>query len=82
MRFQLTKQADKRPSMVFVSHIPRPWRVGEDGEGPEPKDWNKVPRIEVESQPWGDGLMRMLYVLTGMTAEEERKAISRLAAFD
>jgi hypothetical protein len=37
---------DTRERLEFVSHIPRPWR----GEGPEPPDWNKVPR----TGPWQD----------------------------
>jgi hypothetical protein len=39
-----------------ISHIPRPWT----GSGPEPADWNKVPRFG----PWrdcGDVLVRVVY---------------------
>ena len=68
MRFELSNQAQKPSCMEIVSRISRPWR----GDGPEPSDWNKAPRTGV-SQPWGDGLMRMLYVPPGMTTEEARK---------
>ena len=67
MRLQLSNQGQK-PCMEIVSRIPRPWR----GDGPVPSDWNKVPRVSAP-QPWGDGLMRILYVPTGMAEGEARK---------
>jgi len=68
MRFELSNQSNNRPCLLFVSYVPRAWR----GDRPEPKYWNKAPRINAP-QPWGDGLMRMLYVPPGMTTEEARK---------
>lgn len=67
MRFEILHQGQK-PCMEIVSRVSRPWCGG----GPEPSDWNKVPRIS-ESQSWGDGLMRILYVPPGMTEDEARK---------
>ena len=72
MRLQLSNQGQKSCIMEIVSYISRPWL--EDGEGPEPSDWNKAPRISAP-QPCGDGLMRILYVPEGMTAEESRKIL-------
>jgi hypothetical protein len=69
MRLQLSNQTAE-PRLEIISYIPRPWR----GDGPEPSDWNKVPRIS-EPQSWGDGLMQILYVPSGMTAEEARKIL-------
>ena len=61
IRLQLSKQTDAVSCTEIVSRVSRPWR----GDGPEPEDWNKVPRTSA-SQPWGEGLMRILYVPTGM----------------
>jgi hypothetical protein len=69
-RAEIERAEKSRPFLRIVSYIPRPWR----GDGPEPSDWNKVPRIS-EPQSWGDGLMQILYVPSGMTAEEARKIL-------
>jgi hypothetical protein len=68
MRFEILNQGQKPPCMEIVSRVSRPWY----GAGPEPSDWNKVPRIS-EPQPWGDGVMQILYVPPGMTEDEARK---------
>jgi hypothetical protein len=70
MRLYLSNKRGAPSCMEIVSHIPRPWR----GDGPEPEDWNKAPHIGA-SQPWGDRLMRILFVPDGMTAEEARKVM-------
>jgi hypothetical protein len=70
MRLQLSNEGGARSCMDIISHISRPWR----GDGPEPRDWNKAPRVSL-SQPWRDGLMRILYVPDGMTAEEALKIL-------
>ena len=62
MRLQLSNERGARSCMVVVSHIPRPWR----GEGQEPADWNKVPRLG-EQKRWGNGLMRILFVPNNLT---------------
>lgn len=68
MRFELSNERSAPSYAVeIISHIPRPWR----GDGPEPRDWNKTPRVEA-SQPCGDRLTRILYVPAGMTADEAR----------
>ena len=68
MRFEILNQGQKPPCTEIVSRVSRPWR----GDGPEPSDWNKVPRIS-EPQSWEDGLMQILYVPPGMTEDEARK---------
>ncbi len=67
MRFELSSQEEKSRT-EFISHVPRPWR----GDGPEPENWNKVPRLEVLSDKTGT---RCLYVPPNMTEEEARKAV-------
>ena len=67
MRLQLSNERGALSCMAIVSHIPRPWR----GDVPEPRDWNKVPRVSV-SQPWGDGLMQILYIPLG-TPDDDRR---------
>jgi hypothetical protein len=69
MRLQLSNQRQKPCIMEMLSHIPELWQ----GDGPEPGDWNKVPRLEL--LPWGDRLMRFLYVPDGMTVDEARKVM-------
>jgi len=64
MRLHLSSQQAPVPAMDIVSFIPRPW----PGEGPEPNDWNEVPRVEIPSPD-----VQILYVPPGMTEEEARK---------
>jgi hypothetical protein len=52
----------------FISYIPRPWR----GDGPEPGDWNKVPRLYAMSN---ETPTQCLYVPPGMTDDEARKIV-------
>jgi hypothetical protein len=68
MRLQLSTQTDAVSCTEIVSRISRPWR----GDGPVPRDWNIAPRVSAP-QPWDDGLMRILYVPTGMAEGEARK---------
>ena len=68
MRLQLSNQTGESRVLKFVSHISRPWR----GSEAEPEDWNRAPRVS-ELQPWDDGLMRILYVPSGMAEGEARK---------
>jgi hypothetical protein len=67
MRFELSNQRDAEPQMEFISYIPRPWR----GEGPQPENWNKVPRLTVN----GRTNSRHLYVPPNMTDDEARKIV-------
>ncbi len=62
MRLQLSNETAE-PRVEFISYIPRPWR----GEGPEPENWNKVPRLTV-----GRDKTHYLYVPPNMTREEAR----------
>ena len=73
MRLQLSNQTAE-PRVEFISYIPRPWR----GEGPEPENWNKVPRVS-DRDGWGDKT-RCLYVPPNMTEEEARKIVGWGAA--
>jgi len=63
MRLQLSNEGI-RSYIGLISHISRPWR----GEGPEPEDWNKVPRIDEHSSR-----SLTLYVPRGMSLEEARR---------
>jgi hypothetical protein len=72
MRLQLLNEGNAPLLTEIISHVLRPRRGG----GPEPRDWNKAPRVG----PWqdcGDRLMRILYVPAGMTADEARKILDR-----
>jgi hypothetical protein len=76
MRLQITEQGS-RPHLAFISYVPRPWR----GNGPEPKDWNKVPRLNYLADGWcpQDGRVsdktQCLYVPPNMTDDEARKIV-------
>src|SRR6266567_2173442 len=66
MRLQLSNQTAE-PRVEFINYIPRPWR----GEGPEPENWNKVPRLTVD----GRNKAHYLYVPPNMTDDEARKIV-------
>ncbi len=65
MRLQLSNQ-EAEVRVEFINYIPRPWR----GEGPEPENWNKAPRLTV-----GRDKTYYLYVPPNMTPEEVRKIL-------
>jgi len=68
MRLQLSNQRDAESHVEFISYIPRPWR----GEGPQPENWNKVPRLDALSHKTRT---QCLYVPPNMTDDEARKIV-------
>jgi hypothetical protein len=74
MRFQLSNQRGDTRVLEIISRIPRPWR-GKGGEGAQPEAWNDVPGLS-ELQLWDNGLMRVLYVPTGMAEDEAQRVVN------
>jgi hypothetical protein len=65
---------DTRKRIEIVTNALLPW----EDLSPEPKSWSEEPR-----GPWidfGDVLMRVLYVPTGMSPEVARRAVDQEAA--